>query len=104
MFLALFINMASAALKVGFYGSTCPSAEAIVDRAVSRDPGIAAAPIRMHFPDFFSGYVCFYFFLRTSLYVVYNIIIYGLYLKTIFKGKDVNVIKHMRVHILHYND
>ncbi|XP_027351126.1 peroxidase 44 [Abrus precatorius] len=55
LFFCFVLPLALADLKVGFYGSSCPKAESIVQQVVqkrfSRDKSITAALLRLHFHD-----------------------------------------------------
>ncbi|KAJ8574007.1 hypothetical protein K7X08_010518 [Anisodus acutangulus] len=57
LFLCCVIHLVSAQLKVGFYNSSCPQTETIIQQAVQKqfnsDRSITAALLRMHFHDCF---------------------------------------------------
>ncbi|KAK8594034.1 hypothetical protein V6N12_046105 [Hibiscus sabdariffa] len=57
LLLLLILPLALANLRVGFYSSSCPKAESVVQTAVrrrfARDKSITAALLRMHFHDCF---------------------------------------------------
>ncbi|XP_051138655.1 peroxidase 57-like [Andrographis paniculata] len=53
----LLLHGANAQLKIGFYNSSCPQAESIIERVVRlrfrNDPSVTPALLRMHFHDCF---------------------------------------------------
>ncbi|KAF9619721.1 hypothetical protein IFM89_009063 [Coptis chinensis] len=57
LFLYFFLHIVCADLQVGFYSSTCPQAESIIQAVVKKrfngDRSITAALLRMHFHDCF---------------------------------------------------
>ncbi|KAL5719289.1 peroxidase [Ranunculus cassubicifolius] len=56
-FFSVLFTVVCAELQVGFYSSTCPTAESVIQSVVQRrfadDPSISAALLRMHFHDCF---------------------------------------------------